>query len=78
MTEGGLTSKEKWEDIPFLPYNLLRKKWQYHLLTEIKKRISKSKDNDILINNLFKDNEKGFYVNGASKMTSSLGMQPDI
>jgi len=71
MTEGGLTSKEKWEDIPFLPYNLLRKKWQYHLLTEIKKRLPRSKDNDILIDNLFKDNEKGFYVNGASKMTSS-------
>ncbi len=33
--------------------------------------LPKSKDNDILIDNLFKDNEKGFYVHGASKMTSS-------
>ncbi|MEW6215747.1 MAG: transposase [Nitrospirota bacterium] len=71
MTEGGLTGKERWDDIPFLPYNLLRKKWQYYLLTDIKKRLPKSKDNDILIDNLFKDNIEGFYVNGASKMTSS-------
>ncbi len=36
MTEGGLTGNNEWKDIPFLPYNLLRKKWQYYLLTEIK------------------------------------------
>lgn len=71
MTEGGLTGQEKWDDIPFLPYNLLRRKWQYYLLTEIKRRLPKSKVNDILIDNLFKDNARGFYVNGASKMTSS-------
>ena len=35
MTEGGLRGSQ-WEPIPFLPYALLRKKWQYHLLTEIK------------------------------------------
>ena len=71
MTEGGLTGQEKWDDIPFLPYNLLRRKWQYYLLAEIKRRLLKSKVNDILIGNLFKDNARGFYVNGASKMTSS-------
>jgi hypothetical protein len=71
MTEGGLTTDNEWEDVPFLPYNLLRKKWQYHLLTEIKKRLPKTKENVQLINRLFKDNPQGFYVNGESKMTSS-------
>ncbi len=71
MTEGGLNKANEWEDIPFLPYNLLRKKWQYYLLTEIKKRLHGSKENAQLINRLFKENQKGFYVNGASKMSSS-------
>ncbi len=36
MTEGGLSSAKQWVDIPFLPYGLLSKKWQYYLLTEFK------------------------------------------
>jgi hypothetical protein len=71
LTEGGLNTENEWEDIPFLPYNLLRRKWQYYLLTEIKKRLPDTKENAQLINRLFKDNPKGFYVNGESKMTSS-------
>ncbi len=71
MTEGGLRSDKEWEDIPFLPYDLLRKKWQYYLLTEIKKRLPKTRANAVFIDEMFKGNEKGFYVNGSSKMTSS-------
>jgi hypothetical protein len=61
----------RWEPIPFLPYALLRKKWQYHLLTEIKRSWAKSREDSRLIDRLFKDNVQGFYVNGESQMTSS-------
>lgn len=71
ITEGGLRSDDEWEEIPFLPYGLLRKKWQYYLLTEIKKGLPKTRENSILIDKLFKKNGKGFYVNGESKMTSA-------
>jgi hypothetical protein len=71
MTEGGLKSKKEWEDIPFLPYDLLRKKWQYYLLTGVKKILPKTKENARLIDQMFKNNAKGFYVNGESKMSSS-------
>jgi len=71
MTEGGLTSDNRWIDIPFLPYGLLRKKWQYHLLTELKAKLTKTMENSRFINFLFKKNTKGFYVNGESKMTSA-------
>ena len=71
MTEGGLTSDNQWIDIPFLPYALLRKKWQYYLLTEIKAKIPKTSENSCFIDHLFKGNDKGFYVNGESKMTSA-------
>ena len=70
MTEGGLRAGQ-WEPIPFLPYALLRKKWQYHLLTEIKGCWAKSREDSRFIDRLFKENEQGFYVNGESQMSSS-------
>lgn len=70
ITEGGLRGS-RWEPIPFLPYALLRKKWQYHLLTEIKGRWAKSREDSRFIDRLFKENVQGFYVNGESQMTSS-------
>jgi len=72
ITEGGLDGDKKWQKIPFLPYALLRKKWQYYLLTEIKARLPKTIFNSRFIDQLFKNNGAGFYVNGASKMTSAL------
>jgi hypothetical protein len=71
MTEGGLKGDKEWEDIPFLPYNLLRKKWQYYILTEIKKRIPDTREDVQFIARLFRENIKGFYVNGESHMTSA-------
>jgi hypothetical protein len=70
ITEGGLRGGQ-WEPIPFLPYALLRKKWQYHLLTEVKGRWAKSREDSRFIDRLFKENGQGFYVNGESQMTSS-------
>ncbi|MBI5788781.1 MAG: transposase [Candidatus Schekmanbacteria bacterium] len=71
MTEGGLAGDKEWEEIPFLPYDLLRRKWQYYLLTELKKSLPRTSENARFIDRLFKDNGKGFYVNGESKMTSA-------
>ena len=70
MTEGGLRGGQ-WEPIPFLPYALLRKKWQYHLLTEIKGQWARSREDSRFIDRLFKENGQGFYVNGESQMSSS-------
>ncbi len=71
VTEGGLASEKEWKDIPFLPYDLLRRKWQYYLLTELKQRLPQTSENARFIDRLFKDNGKGFYVNGESRMTSA-------
>lgn len=71
ITEGGLTSDNQWDDIPFLPYALLRKKWQYYLLTELKAILPKTRENAQLIDYLFKSKSKGFYVNAEKKMTSA-------
>ena len=68
VTEGGLDDNAKWLGIYFLPYPKLRKQWQYYLLTELKKRLPKTKDVSRLIDTLFVDYPKGFYVNAESKM----------
>jgi len=68
VTEGGLDDNGKWLGIYFLPYPKLRKQWQYYLLTELKKCLPKTKDVSQLIDKLFVDYPKGFYVNAESKM----------
>jgi hypothetical protein len=68
VTEGGLDDNGKWLGIYFLPYPKLRKQWQYYLLTELKKCLPKTKDISQLIDKLFVDYPKGFYVNAESKM----------
>ena len=68
VTEGGLDDNAKWLGIYFLPYSKLRKQWQYYLLTELRKCLPKTKDVSQLIDKLFVDYPKGFYVNAESKM----------
>ena len=68
VTEGGLDDNAQWFGIYFLPYSKLRKQWQYYLLTELRKCLPKTKDVSQLIDKLFVDYPKGFYVNAESKM----------
>ena len=36
-TSGGYDAQsERWESLPYLPYELLRRKWQWHLLTMLR------------------------------------------
>ncbi len=57
MTEGGLRGGQ-WESIPFLPYALLRKKWQYHLFKMMKETVS-TDEMKMLIKVLWKQYPKG-------------------
>ena len=68
MSEGGLDKEANWLGIYFLPYSKLRKQWQYYLLTELRKHLPETKDMSRLIDTLFVDYPKGFYVNAESKM----------
>ena len=49
-------------DIGLFPYEMLRKSWQYQLLTALKSRIEKSDENSRFIDHLFKAYPNGFYV----------------
>lgn len=39
MTSGGLSADKRWIDVNYFPFEILHKKWQYHLFTMLKDRI---------------------------------------
>jgi hypothetical protein len=60
MTNGGINEvKEKWVDLNYFPYEIIHKKWQYHLLKMLEKGDRAGKIQP-LINKLWKDYPNGF------------------
>jgi hypothetical protein len=67
ITEGGFTDNEHWVSYPYFPFEPLRKTWQYQVLKRFKKIIPDTKENRTLIDALFNDHKKGFYVHAPEK-----------
>ena len=40
MTAGGLDKNNQWESVSYIPYPIMHRKWQYHLLTMLRKQVS--------------------------------------
>jgi hypothetical protein len=45
LTEGGLAKSGEWVSVSFLEYGVLRRIWQYQLLTMVKRVLPRSLDN---------------------------------
>jgi len=59
VTDGGVdTETAKWVNLGYFPYDILHKKWQYHLLTMLKDRFGKVIRT--IVNQLWKRYPKGF------------------
>jgi len=59
MTAGGLDQKSQWKSVSYIPYEMMHKKWQYHLLNMLRDNIDDpavEKD----IDQAWKDYPKGF------------------
>jgi len=59
MTAGGLDQLEQWKSISYIPYEMMHKKWQYHLLKMLRENVSDpaiEKD----IDRAWRDYPKGF------------------
>ena len=59
MTAGGLEQKSQWKSLSYISYELMHRKWQYHLLNMLRKKVSDpavEKD----IDRAWKDYPKGF------------------
>lgn len=65
ITEGGLGKDNKWNSLSYISRDLLGKKWQYFLLTRLKKNLPKSERTKKLIDKLFK--EKRMFITYAKQ-----------
>jgi hypothetical protein len=62
-TSGGFESQgQRWEHLHYLPYALLRRKWQWHLLTMLRQTL-KSDASNRLVNGCFKQYPNGLVTN---------------
>ncbi len=39
VTAGGLTDEGKWKNVTFIPYHVMHRKWQYHLLDLLRQEV---------------------------------------
>jgi len=62
VTEGGFDKHDNFIRQKYIPFNAMRKTWQYHVLTQFKAALPKNVVFSILIDRLFKKYRKGFYV----------------
>ena len=62
FTEGGLTKGGEWVPVSFLEYGVLRRIWQYQLLSMVRRVLPRSLENKRLIDRLFVEHKDGFYV----------------
>jgi len=68
VTEGGFTSDGKWRSMTSYWYKIIRRTWQYNLLTNLKKAMDETKENQELIDFLFKQYPNGFYVRAKDRI----------
>lgn len=62
MTEGGLAGNGKWVDMPYIDYRIIRKKWQYEILTAMKKAMPEDKGLAKVIDWCFRERSNGFNI----------------
>jgi hypothetical protein len=73
VTEGGFDRQWNWIHTYYLPYKLFRKKWQYNLLTMLKKEMPKCRETNVFIDLLFKNNPEGFVINAEHRFEKGEG-----
>jgi uncharacterized Zn finger protein (UPF0148 family) len=73
VTEGGFDRQWNWIHTYYMPYKFWRKKWQYMLLTMLKKEMPTCRENSDFINLLFKNYDDGFVMNGKRRFEKRDG-----
>ncbi len=60
VSSGGITNEGKWRGISYIPYNVLHRKWQFHLLRFLKEQLPDSNEVKRDIDRAWNDFPKGF------------------
>lgn len=67
VTKGASGKTKEWKPIKYVPYNMLRLRWQKILLDEVEKVVGK-RNFRALKNRLYKEKNNGFYVYGKGEV----------
>lgn len=59
MTGGGLDEGEQWQELKYIRYEIIHKKWQYYLLGMVKEALSDQAEVEELIDELWRRYPKG-------------------
>lgn len=62
FSSGGITPQGTWKKITYIPYEMVRKKWQYHLLTFLRNELPHSEALEKNIDKAWRDNRQGFVI----------------
>jgi hypothetical protein len=73
VTEGGFDSKKNWVHVDFIKYEGWRKKWQYELLTRLKKELPRGTETNSFVDRHFKNYPNGFVVFGKRRFEKREG-----
>lgn len=73
VTEGGFDSQKNWVHVDFIKYDSWRKKWQYELLTRLKKELPRGTETNTFIDRHFKNYPNGFVVYGKRRFEKREG-----
>jgi len=74
ITEGGFKNNGEWIDVNVFPYKMLRRAWQYQVLTNLKEALENTLENNRLIDSLFDRYPEGFYVRAKDTIIGEKGM----
>jgi len=72
MTGGGLDKKEKWQELGYIPYTMLHKKWQYHLFGKVKEVLGEKEEVVRLIDELWQRYPKGLVAHLKEKAVPKM------
>ena len=62
VTEGGLDRYKIWREVGYIPYEYLRKRWQYTLLNHLKSKLKMTREYRRLFGKLYKEKDDGFVI----------------
>lgn len=74
VTEGGMNEAQEWKEQTFLNYKMLRKVWQYEILTALRAVMPPNAQTKRLIARLFGEYRQGFYVHAAPRVENGEGI----
>jgi len=68
VTEGGLTKDNRWINMPYIDYGVIRKIWQYEILKAMKKQLPEDTTLTAIIDWCYRNKTNGFTIFAKSRI----------